>query len=316
MTPEISVVMPVYNERENLEPLLRDLETVLQGTEWRYEILCIDDRSTDGSREQLLQLQAHRPWLRVLQLRRHAGQTAALAAGFDQALGRTIVTMDADRQNDPRDIPRLVHTLDLGYDVVSGWRKHRQDSWLRRALSRLANRLLAWSTSIPLYDSGCALKAYRREALRQLVPYGDMHRIFPAYLAALGCRITEVEVQHHPRRAGRSKYGLGRTWQVLLDILAVAFVHRFSHAPIRVLGGVGAVLLGAAVLVGGYVIIRAWRFGGVWMSPLLFVTMTLSIAGLQFIALGLLGEMTLWIQATAPRGRTYMLETPPQTADR
>jgi len=308
MTPLLSVVIPVYNERENLEPLLDDLEAVLQGTGWTYEILCVDDRSTDGSYELLTQLQLRRPALCVRRLRQRAGQTAALAAGFDHAQGGTVVTMDADLQNDPRDIPALVQKLGQGYDVVSGWRRRRQDPWPRHVASRIANGILARFSGVPLHDSGCTLKAYRQETLRHLVPYGEMHRILPAYLAALGCRVGEVEVRHRPRRAGRSKYGMGRAWRVLLDIIAVVFVLRCSRTPIRAFGGLGAIFLACGAAVGLWVVVRACWFGGVWVSPLLFVAMTLVIAGIQFIALGLLGEMLLWTRATEPRERTYAID--------
>lgn len=306
---DLSIVIPVYNERDNVAPLLDELAAVFQGARWTYEILCVDDRSTDGSYDVLLGLQRRLPQLQIVRLRSHAGQTAALAAGFAHGRGNIVITMDADHQNDPQDIPQLVQVLQQGYDIVSGWRRDRQDAWVRVAPSRIANWILARLTGVPLHDFGCALKAYRREVLEHLVPYGEgMHRIFPAYLAALGCRIREVEVHHRPRRAGRSKYGLNRIWRVVMDILAVAFVIRFSKTPIRMFGGIGAVLWGLGSLIGVYVVARAWWFGGIWVSPLLFVAMTLAIAGSQFIALGLLGEMLLWTRATEPRERTYTLD--------
>lgn len=303
--PEISVVIPVYNERENLPTLLETLATVLAQMGRPFEILCVDDGSHDGSDAVLNRLRETVRGLRVIRLRRHAGQTAALAAGFDHAQGRLLITMDADHQNDPRDVARLVALLEQGYDVVSGWRRHRQDPWHRRWPSQAANWLLAVSTGVPLHDSGCTLKAYRRQVLQHLIPYGDMHRILPAYLAALGCRIGELEVRHHPRRAGRSKYRWDRVGRVLLDIIAAAFCVRFSRAPIRAFGAIGLSLLTAGGLVAAWVIVRAVCLGGLWVSPLLFIAMFLGIAGTQFVALGLLGEMLLWTQATPPRQRTY-----------
>ena len=307
-------MIPAYNERESLSPLLEELTEVLgKGRAAAYEILCVDDASTDGSGQALTQLQSRIPHLRLIGLRCHAGQTAALAAGFDQARGQFIVTMDADLQNDPRDIPRLLEVLQQGYDVVSGWRVHRRDAWPRRLLSHAANWLLARLTGVPLHDSGCTLKLYRRDVLQPLVPYGAMHRILPAYLSALGGRIGECEVHHRSRRFGRSKYGVGRTMRVLLDIIAAAFVLRCSRTPIRVFGGIGFVCLGAGTLVSGWVAVRACWLGGEWISPLMFVAMTLAIAGVQFIALGLLGEMLLWTRATDVRHRTYAIE-PPRTS--
>ena len=310
-TPKLSIVIPVFNEQENLQELLTELADVLRKQGCPYEIICIDDASTDDSFGTLKQLELSVSGLRTCRLRRHAGQTAALAAGFDQAKGQVIVTMDADLQSDPHDIPALIALLDQGYDVVSGWRRHRKDRWFRRLVSHTANALLARLTGIPLKDSGCTLKAYRRDVLQHLVPYGDMHRIFPAYLAALGSRIGEYVVSHRPRRHGRSKYGLGRTFRVLLDIIAVAFVLRFSRAPIRVFGGIGLFLVSLGMLTGIWVVIRACWLGGIWVSPLIFVGTILVVSGIQCVALGLLGEMLLWTRATDPRGRTYAVEEPP-----
>jgi glycosyltransferase involved in cell wall biosynthesis len=305
---ELSAVLPIYNEVENLPPVLEELCQILSKHYSSWEILCVDDGSTDGSFSTLKMLQSQIPQLRIIRLRRHLGQTAALAAGFDQAKGDVIVTLDADGQNDPADIPPLVERLKDGYDVVSGWRRDRKDSMMRRFLSRCANRVLGWATGLALHDFGCTLKAYRRSVLKEIVPYGEMHRILPAYLAALGCRIGEMEVHHRRRLAGRSKYGWERTFRVLLDILAVAFVIRFSNTPLRALGGVGLLLMGMGGLIGVWIVVRVVWLNGVWVSPLLFVATTLVLAGFQVVVVGLLAEMLLWMQATPPRRRTYAVE--------
>ena len=306
--PKISVVIPVYNERESLQPFWNDLKVILKDQREPYEIIFVDDGSNDGSIEMLKALSKADPRIRVIRLRRHAGQTGALTAGFRHTRGQVVVTLDADGQNDPEDIPKLLAELQKGYDLVSGWRRHRQDKWFRGVLSQMANRILTSMTGVPLHDFGCTLKAYRREALEGITPYGDMHRILPAYLAALGCCIGEMEVNHRPRIFGRSKYGAGRTFRVLLDIIAVSFVLRYSGTPIRAFGGIGLACMVFGAAVGLWVSIRAIFFGGIWVSPLILITMVLTVAGIQFIALGLLGEMLLWMRATDPRGKTTLVE--------
>jgi glycosyltransferase involved in cell wall biosynthesis len=309
MPLDLSLIIPVYNERGNLEQLLAEIQTAIQPTGWTHEMILVDDASTDGSAGLLETLRSRYPSLRLLRLLKHSGQTPALAAGFDAANGEVIVTLDADLQNDPRDIPLLVETLKSGYDVVSGWRKERKDSWLRCFVSRAANRILGRSTGIDLHDFGCGLKAYRRSALQGIVPYGEMHRILPAYLATLGSRITEKEVRHRPRANGKSKYGFGRTLRVPFDILAVSFLLRYSRTPMRALGGLGLLGLLGAASIALLVVMRALFWGGIWVSPLLFIATILALFGLQCIALGLFAEMLLWMQATEPRNRTYRLKS-------
>ncbi len=308
MSVKLSVILPIYNEAENLEDVLRELQSVLQKDTSSYEMICVDDASTDGSAEVLQRLKDTVDHLKIVCLKRHSGQTAAMAAGFSKAEGQVVAAMDADYQNDPHNIPALVKKLSDGYDVVSGWRRSRRDGFVRTLFSRVANRALALLTGIPLHDFGCTLKVYRREILQDVTLYGEMHRILPAYLAALGARIGEMKVQHRSRRFGRSKYGLGRTIRVLLDMLAVAFVLRFSQTPIRAFGGVGLIFLVGAILTGTWVVGRVLLFGGTWVSPLIFATTVMAIAGVQFIVLGLLGEMLLWTQATSARRRTYTVE--------
>ena len=237
--PEVSVVIPVYNEAENISPLLEELDSVLGRLEEASEIILVDDGSTDGTAAELESWRQRLSGLRVVTLARNFGQTAALSAGFDHARGHWVVTLDGDRQNDPADIPRLLEQCrreDL--DVLSGWRKERKDPWLRRRVpSQIANALISLLTGVCLHDYGCTLKVYRREALRQLDLYGEMHRFIPALLSWSGARIGEAVVTHRPRQAGRSKYGLGRTCRVLLDLVTVKFLLSYSTKPIQVFGG-------------------------------------------------------------------------------
>jgi glycosyltransferase involved in cell wall biosynthesis len=232
--PGLSVVVPIFNERDNVVPLHEALTAALQLFGRPYEIILVDDGSTDGSRDRLRELAATDPHLRLLLFRRNYGQTAAMAAGFRAARGRTIVSMDGDLQNDPADIGRLVEKLDQGFDVVCGWRRHRQDRAVTRLLpSRVANFLIARATGARIHDTGCSLKAYRSWVVRSLHLYSDMHRFLAALGVGLGARITELPVRHHPRRAGKSKYGLGRVFRVLADLIGIKMLIQFAAHPIR-----------------------------------------------------------------------------------
>ncbi|MCB9877168.1 MAG: glycosyltransferase family 2 protein [Planctomycetes bacterium] len=232
--PSVSVVVPIYNERDNIVPLHEALSFSLAGLGRSYEILLVDDGSTDGSRDVMRRLAAADPHLRVVLFRRNYGQTAAMAAGFRAARGRTIVSMDGDLQNDPADIGRLVDKLDEGYDVVCGWRRHRQDRVATRLLpSKIANFLIARVTGARIHDTGCSLKVYRGWVVRSLHLYSDMHRFLAALGAGIGARITEVPVRHHARRAGQSKYGLGRIFRVLADLVGIKMLIQFAAHPIR-----------------------------------------------------------------------------------
>jgi len=291
---DLSIVLPIFNEVENLDELLGALTRVLQGAGARYEIVAVDDGSSDGSYEALLRLRRTVPHLRIVRLRRNFGQTAALAAGFDFAHGDIVVTMDADLQNDPQDIPGLLHALrDEGADVVAGWRWSRRDPLLTRRLpSWIANWVISRVTGVHLHDYGCTLRAYRREVVKSVRLYGELHRFIPALAADLGAKVVERRVRHHPRVHGSSKYGLSRTIRVLLDLLTVTFLRAYSTRPIQVFGLVG--LISAAV-------------GGIWTAylgferlvlhrplanrPILLLTILLTVIGVQFVSLGLLGEM-------------------------
>lgn len=292
MSAEVSVVVPVYNEVENLEPLHHEIRTALSQLGRPAEIVYVDDGSTDGS-DRLLERLSAEPDVTVVRFARNYGQTAALAAGFDHSEGEIVVTLDADRQNDPADIPLLVGRLAEGYDVVAGWRIDRQDALVSRLIpSRLANRLIGAITGVRLHDYGCTLRAMRREVVGGLRLYGEMHRFIPALAADVGARILEVPVRHRPRIAGQSKYGLSRTMRVVLDLITVKFLSSYSTRPIQVFGGIG-LLSGTVGLA-----ITAWLgfqriFFGVKLSerPLVWLGILLTLMGMQFITLGLLGEL-------------------------
>ncbi|MBK8977552.1 MAG: glycosyltransferase family 2 protein [Planctomycetes bacterium] len=234
---DVSVVIPLYNEVQNVRSLHSALSHALRAVGRSYELLLVDDGSTDGTRQVLRDLAAADPHLRVILFRRNCGQTPAMAAGFDHARGGIVVTMDGDLQNDPADIPRVVAELERGYDIVCGWRRHRKDAFATRLLpSMLANLLIRWTTGVPIHDTGCSLKAYRAWVVRSLTLYSDMHRFIAALGAGLGARVSEIAVRHHPRRYGRSKYGLGRIFRVVLDLVVIKMLIQFAAHPIRWFG--------------------------------------------------------------------------------
>lgn len=290
---DLSIVVPIYFEEENIRPLYDAVTAALEPTGLRYEIIAVDDGSGDGSFVRLKELAALDQRLRVIRFRRNFGQTAAMAAGFEAARGAVVVPMDGDLQNDPADIPRLLEKIREGYDVVSGWRKDRQDTFINRTLpSRIANGLISGMTGVHLHDYGCTLKAYRREVLEGIGLYGEMHRFVPALASRVGARVTELPVRHHPRLHGTSKYGISRTLRVVLDLLTVKFLLSYATKPIQLFGKWGiycfmmSFLSGAAMLymklVGNHSMNR---------NPLLILTAFLLFMGVQFITLGLLGEL-------------------------
>jgi glycosyltransferase involved in cell wall biosynthesis len=286
----VSVVIPVFNERDNLAPLEQALREALAGRQ--AELIFVDDGSTDGSREELEELAAE-AGVRVVELRRNFGQTAAIAAGIDHAAGDVIVLIDADLQNDPADIPMMLDKIGEGYDVVSGWRVRRRDTFLTRTLpSRLANGLISRVTGVALHDYGCTLKAYRREVLEGFRLYGEMHRFIPAYAGAVGARIVEVPVQHYPRRHGKTKYGLNRTIKVLLDLVTVKFLISYANKPIYLFGGAGLVLILPSLAVMGVLLVRRLVENvSVTRSPLFQTSTMLIILGFQSILMGLVAEL-------------------------
>lgn len=304
--PEVSIVVPVYDEVASLVQLAARLGAVRDGLP-PSEVILVDDGSTDGTTQALEELHHRDPWFQVVRLTRNFGQTAALAAGFDHARGRVIVTMDADLQNDPADIPRLLGKLEEGFDVVSGWRVDRQDAlWSRRVPSAIANRLISRLSKVPLHDYGCTLKAYRREVVEDVELYGDAHRFLPALAAVFGDRVTELPVAHHPRAHGRSKYGISRVSKVLLDLLALPFMLRFFNRPIRFFGGIGLAFGAAGGAILGYLAYQRLALSqAVGTRPLLFVGALLLIMGVQIISLGLIGELVIRTYYAARGRRAY-----------
>ena len=293
MAPELSVVVPLRNEAPNLQTLHRELTDSLRGWGRSYELLFVDDGSTDDTFRILADLQAGDRRVRVIRLRRNFGQTAAMAAGFAHARGRVIVTSDGDLQNDPRDIPALVARLDEGYDIVCGWRRVRRDPWLTRRLpSMLANGLISRITGVRLHDYGCSLKAFRSEVVRPLRLYGEMHRFIPAIASEQGVRIAEMVVNHRPRRFGRSNYGLSRTVRVVLDLFTVKFLLSFSTRPLQMFGPPGLLMGAAGAAIIGYLgYVRLFTGAAIGDRPLLLLGILLAFGGLQLVTIGLLAEL-------------------------
>jgi glycosyltransferase involved in cell wall biosynthesis len=291
-TVDLSIVIPVYNEEENVRPLHETLTAALTGRE--YELVFVDDGSSDGSLQELSALAQEDPThTHVIELRRNFGQTAAIAAGIDHSTGVVIVTIDADQQNDPFDIPLLMEKIEEGYDVVSGWRIHRQDKLLTRKIpSQIANWLISKVTGVRLHDYGCTLKAYRREVLQGFHLYGEMHRFIPAYAGWVGARMIEVPVRHHPRRHGKAKYGLERTLKVILDLFTVKFLISYANKPIYLFGGTGIGLILLSVVMLGVLIARRIILDEhLVRSPFLLMTTMLFILGFQSILMGLIAEL-------------------------
>jgi len=250
MNPDLSIIVPLYNEEDNVRPLFEAIAEALAPLPVTAELLLVDDGSQDATFARALELPRDgKPKLRLIKLRRNYGQTAAMAAGIEHARGRILVTMDGDLQNDPRDIPRFLAEIDKGYDLVVGWRKARKDHWSRVLPSKVANRLIGWITGVPIKDNGCSLKAYRAELIKEIPLYAEMHRFIPAMASLAGARIAEIEVRHHPRRFGRSKYGFSRIYKVLVDLVVIATILDFTRRPMRWLLGTG----GLTAVVGGAV---------------------------------------------------------------
>ena len=287
------MVIPVYEEEENLLPLYEELKEVLNSLPLQHEIIMVDDGSRDNSWNIIREISSRDPAVKGIRFRRNFGQTAALVAGFDEATGDVIITMDADRQNDPKDIPRLLEKLEEGYDIVSGWRKNRKDPFLTRKLpSAIANWLISRVTGLHLHDYGCTLKAYRAEVIRNIQLYGQMHRFIPAVASIYGVVVAEIVVNHRPRVAGRSKYGLSRTFKVLLDLIALKFLLSYSTRPLHIFGGLGLLSLFLGLVSGTYLTyVKYAKRQPIGNRPLLSLTVLLILTGVQLIVLGLLGEL-------------------------
>jgi len=291
--PEISIFLPVYNEEPNLLPLHAKLDEALKALGRSAEIVYVDDGSTDGSLTILRDIAQLDPRVRVVALRRNYGQTAAMAAGIDAAKGDVMIPMDADLQNDPADITRLLSKLDEGYDVVSGWRKNRKDKMITRKIpSMIANRLISWIGGVPLHDYGCSLKAYRRESLQDVRLYGEMHRFIPIYAAWAGARVTEIPVEHHARTMGKSKYGLSRTIKVVFDLMTIKFMASYQTKPIYVFGSFGMLAFAISVLSGLYALfLKVIHKADFVQTPLPILCIVMFAVGVQFLLMGLLAEM-------------------------
>ncbi|HEY9748237.1 MAG TPA: glycosyltransferase family 2 protein [Allocoleopsis sp.] len=293
--PEVSVIVPIYNEVQSLPHLIEAIATSVTENQISYEIVCVDDGSSDGSTELLKQLAQTRTDLRAVILRRNYGQTAAMSAGFKHAHGKVLITLDGDLQNDPADIPHLLARLDEGYDMVSGWRKARQDAALTRLLpSKIANWLIGNVTGVKLHDYGCSLKAYRSELVADMNLYGELHRFLPALAFIEGARITEIPVRHHARRFGKSKYGLGRTLRVLMDLFTIFFMKKFLTRPMHVFGTFGLASIVGGVLLGSYLTFLKLGLGqSIGDRPLLILAVVLFLAGIQLFSFGLLAELLM-----------------------
>lgn len=308
---KLSVVVPVYNEQDSIQPLFTNISTVLnplKDIEW--DVIFVDDGSQDNSLKNLDALAKKNPQkVSVIVLRRNFGQTAAIAAGIDHAKGEVIVLLDADMQNDPADIPQMLEKIKEGYDVVSGWRYNRKDFFLTRTFpSSIANWLISIFTGVHLHDYGCTLKAYRREVITGFRLYGEMHRFIPVYANSVGAKIVEVRVKHHSRKYGKAKYGLERTFKVLLDLFTVKFLTSYASKPIYIFGGAGVILIAISAIVLLYLFIRrVWFDIGVTTSPLFLISTSAGLMGFQSILMGLIAELLARTYHESQNKPTYII---------
>jgi len=307
--PAISIIIPLLNEAASLGLLVDRLKETLDVIDQTCEVILVDDGSTDGSVGLLRDIQEEDPRFRVILLRRNFGQSAAMSAGFDFARGDIIVTMDGDLQNDPADIPRLLQKIDAGYDIASGWRVKRQDNWLTRRLpSKIANWLISIVTGVKLHDYGCSLKAYRREVIELTKLYGEMHRFIPALASWIGVTVAEVPVNHSARQHGKSKYGLGRTIRVFLDLLTVKFLLDYSTRPIQIFGFLGLLSFSGGMVLGIYLSVLRLFFGQPLADrPILLLVVLLIVIGVQLIIMGLLGELVVRTYHETQGKPTYII---------
>ncbi len=292
---DLSVVIPIYDEAKNVENLYEKLEEVLSKLDKSYEVLLVDDGSTDGTIDKLTEIRKRNPKYKVIQFRRNYGQTAAISAGFDYATGDVIVTIDADLQNDPKDIPRILKKMEEGYDVVSGWRKERKDPFLTRIIpSKVANWLVSILAGIHLHDYGCTLKAYSKDVVKNVQLYGEMHRYIPALASWIGINVTEIPVSHHKRKFGKSKYGLSRTPRVILDLITLKFLLSYSTRPIQIFGSIGIITAFLGFLIALFLsYVKLVQKQSIGDRPLLLLAVLLIFLGFQFISMGLLGELSV-----------------------
>jgi len=306
---DLSLVIPVYNEEGSLGKLYRSIEDALSGLDIRYEVILIDDGSADSSFEKLKHMHRKNKSYKIIRFRRNFGQTAAMSAGFHYSSGDVIITMDADLQNDPKDIPAILKKLDEGYDIVSGWRKERKDRAVTRLLpSKVANRLISKLTGVYLHDYGCTLKAYRKEIIDNIDLYGEMHRYIPAVASRIGAKITEIPVIHHSRRFGRSKYGISRTIRVILDVITIKFLLSYSQRPIQIFGLLGLFSGAAGLIITLYLIIMRLFFAqSLSDRPLFILSIFMIFIGIQLITMGLLAEINMRIYHESQGKATYVI---------
>jgi len=305
--PKISIFLPVFNEEPNLRPLHTKLDEALLQLGRSAEIIYVDDGSTDDSLTVLRELASVDPRVRVIALRRNYGQTPAMAAGIDAARGEVLIPMDADLQNDPADIARLLDKLDEGYDVVSGWRKNRKDPLITRKIpSMMANWIISKIGGVPLHDYGCSLKAYRRESLADVHLYGEMHRFIPIYASWSGARVAEIPVEHHPRTMGKSKYGLSRTLKVVFDLMTIKFMASYQTKPIYIFGTFGMLAIALSFIAGIWAtVLKFWKGVSFILTPLPLITIVMLAIGIQFLLMGLLAEMLVRTYHESQAKRIY-----------
>lgn len=306
---DVSVIIPIFNEEKNIESLHQRLEKVLDDTGLSYEVLFIDDGSQDGSWDEMLKVHQANNRFKIIKFRRNFGQTPAMSAGFDYSKGEIVVTLDADLQNEPEDIPKLVEEMNKGYDVVSGWRKDRKENYLtRRFPSMIANRLISFLTGVRLHDFGCTLKAYRKEVVKNTKVYGEMHRYIPALASWMGINVSEVVVNHNPRKHGKSKYGLNRIFKVFLDIITLKFLLSFSTKPIQIFGLLGIIVVAlGGILTLVLIIQRIFFLISLGNRPLFILAIFMVFIGIQFITFGLLAELNIRIYHESQQKPTYFI---------
>ncbi len=306
----ISIVIPAYNEEDNIPILYEKLKGVLERLGREYEVIFVDDGSVDRTWERLKEIAEKDQRVKLIRFRKNYGQTAAMYAGFQHASGKVVITMDADLQNDPEDIPMLLQKLEEGYDIVSGWRKDRKDPFLSRKLpSMIANWIISKVTGVELHDYGCTLKAYRADIIKRLELYGDMHRFLPALTKRLGAKITEIPVRHHPRLYGKSKYGIGRTVRVILDIFLVKFLNEYINKPMYVFGAVGFALLSLGLLMLFYLLfIKLFLDEEIGRGPLFILSVLFTLAGIQLLSTGIIAELLVRIYYRTKEDKPFVVE--------
>jgi len=292
---DLSIVIPIYNEKQSIDSLYKDLKSVLPELGKSYEVILIDDGSMDGTYDELLKAHQKNKAYKIIKFRRNFGQTAAMKAGFDYSHGDIIITLDADLQNNPKDIPKILKKMDEGYDIVSGWRKNRKDKMISRKIpSIIANKIISILFGVHLHDYGCTLKAYKKEIIKNIELYGEMHRYIPAIASGVGAKVTEVPVGHHSRKFGKTKYGISRTMRVILDIITIKFLLTYSKKPMQIFGLLG-IFTGAigSVLTTYLIILRLFFNQGLANRPLFILAIFMILAGIQLITMGLLGELMM-----------------------